>query len=83
MVGSELIETTASGQAHASRPPSSIRFATRADALAIAEMSRDLIEHGLEWSWTKERVRRLPAPSATPTSWSRCAKDEVAPASAS
>ena len=39
-------------------PPSSIRFATRADALAIAEMSRDLIEHGLEWSWTKERVRR-------------------------
>ena len=38
--------------------PSSIRFATRADALAIAEMSRDLIEHGLEWSWTKERVRR-------------------------
>ena len=39
-------------------PPSTIRFATRADALAIAEMSRDLIEQGLGWSWTKERVRR-------------------------
>ena len=39
-------------------PPSSIRFATRADALAIAEMSRDLIEKGLGWSWTKERVMR-------------------------
>jgi ribosomal protein S18 acetylase RimI-like enzyme len=36
----------------------SIRFATRADALVIAEMSRDLIEHGLGWSWTKERVMR-------------------------
>jgi ribosomal-protein-alanine N-acetyltransferase len=36
----------------------SIRFATRADALAMAEMSRDLIEHGLGWSWTRERVLR-------------------------
>jgi ribosomal-protein-alanine N-acetyltransferase len=36
----------------------SIRFATRADALAVAEMSRDLIESGLGWSWTKERVLR-------------------------
>ena len=35
-----------------------IRFASRADALAIAEMSRDLIEHGLGWSWTRERVLR-------------------------
>ncbi len=35
-----------------------IRFATRADALVIAEMSRDLIEHGLGWSWTRERVLR-------------------------
>ena len=35
-----------------------IRFATRADALGIAEMSRDLIEHGLGWSWTRERVLR-------------------------
>ncbi len=36
----------------------SIRFADRADALAVAEMSRDLIEAGLGWSWTKERVMR-------------------------
>ena len=38
--------------------PTAIRFATRADALAVAEMSRDLIETGLGWSWTKERVMR-------------------------
>ena len=38
--------------------PTSIRFANRSDALAIAEMSRDLIEKGLGWSWTKERVTR-------------------------
>ena len=38
--------------------PTSIRFATRGDALVIAEMSRDLIEKGLGWSWTKERVTR-------------------------
>lgn len=36
----------------------SIRFATRADAGVIAAMSRDLIEHGLGWSWTRERVLR-------------------------
>ena len=35
-----------------------IRFATRADASVISEMSRDLIEHGLGWSWTRERVLR-------------------------
>ena len=35
-----------------------IRFATRDDAQVIAEMSRDLIEHGLGWSWTRERVLR-------------------------
>ena len=28
------------------------------DALEIAEMSRDLIEQGLAWSWTPARVRR-------------------------
>jgi ribosomal protein S18 acetylase RimI-like enzyme len=28
------------------------------DALEIAEMSRDLIEHDLAWSWTPARVRR-------------------------
>ncbi len=36
----------------------SIRHATRDDALTIAEMARDLIEHGLAWSWTRERVLR-------------------------
>jgi ribosomal protein S18 acetylase RimI-like enzyme len=36
----------------------SIRFATREDALCIAEMSRDHIEHGLGWSWTRERILR-------------------------
>lgn len=34
----------------------SIRLATEQDAAAIAAMSRDLIEHGLGWSWTAERV---------------------------
>ena len=38
--------------------PTTIRFASRSDALAIAVMSRDLIEKGLGWSWTKERVMR-------------------------
>ncbi len=39
-------------------PLATIRFANRADALAIAEMSRDLIEVGLGWSWTRPRVLR-------------------------
>jgi ribosomal-protein-alanine N-acetyltransferase len=33
-------------------------LARHSDALEIAEMSRDLIEHGLSWSWTPARVRR-------------------------
>jgi ribosomal protein S18 acetylase RimI-like enzyme len=33
-----------------------IRLATAADALAIADMSRDYIEHGLGWSWTTARI---------------------------
>ena len=33
-------------------------LARYSDALEIAEMSRDLIEHGLSWSWTPARVRR-------------------------
>lgn len=33
-------------------------LARSSDALEIAEMSRDLIEYGLEWSWTPSRVRR-------------------------
>jgi ribosomal-protein-alanine N-acetyltransferase len=35
-----------------------LRLATRSDAQAIATLSRDLIEAGLAWSWTPERVAR-------------------------
>jgi ribosomal-protein-alanine N-acetyltransferase len=34
-------------------------LARSADAQEIAEMSRDLIEHGLTWSWTPARVQRF------------------------
>ncbi len=33
-----------------------IRFATQADAADIAAMSRDDIEHGLQWTWTESRI---------------------------
>ncbi len=33
-----------------------LSLARSSDALEIAEMSRDLIEHGLAWSWTPARV---------------------------
>jgi ribosomal-protein-alanine N-acetyltransferase len=42
-----------------------IRLATRADAAAIARMSRDLIEYGLGWSWTVPRVLRSIADAQT------------------
>lgn len=35
-----------------------LRLAHRSDAPVIAAMSRDLIETGLGWSWTPERVAR-------------------------
>ncbi|MCX7893244.1 MAG: GNAT family N-acetyltransferase [Burkholderiales bacterium] len=35
-----------------------LRLANGGDARAIAALSRDLIEHGLGWSWTPERVAR-------------------------
>ena len=35
-----------------------VHLATRADALQIAEMSRDTIEYGLPWGWTETRVAR-------------------------
>lgn len=38
--------------------PLPIRFARRHDAPEVARMSRDLIEHGLGWSWTARRVLR-------------------------
>lgn len=34
----------------------SLRLARQSDAAAIAEMSRVLIEYGLRWRWTAERV---------------------------
>jgi len=33
-----------------------LRLARRADANAIADMSRELIEKGLHWRWTEQRV---------------------------
>ena len=35
-----------------------LTLARSSDALEIAEMSRDLIEYGLAWSWTPARVLR-------------------------
>jgi len=35
-----------------------VRLATRADAAAIAAMSREYIEQGLPWSWRTGRVAR-------------------------
>ena len=35
-----------------------VRLATAADATGIAAMSRDAIEQGLGWSWTRGRVLR-------------------------
>lgn len=35
-----------------------LKLATPADAAPIAAMSRELIETGLPWSWTPERVAR-------------------------
>ena len=38
---------------------STLGLARAADARKIAEMSRDLIEHGLSWSWTPARVQHF------------------------
>ena len=40
------------------RPGVQLRLAQPGDAMEIALMSRDLIEHGLAWSWTRTRVAR-------------------------
>lgn len=44
-----------------------LRLGTAADARVIAELSRDLIEHGLGWSWTPQRVARSIANPDTST----------------
>ena len=45
--------------------PVPIRLADMRDAVAIARMSRDLIEQGLGWSWTPPRVRQSIADAQT------------------
>lgn len=42
-----------------------LRLATLADAARIAEMSRDLIERGLGWSWTARRIAHCIADADT------------------
>jgi ribosomal protein S18 acetylase RimI-like enzyme len=37
-------------------PDLSLRLARPSDAITIANLSRDLIEYGLRWRWTPERV---------------------------
>jgi ribosomal-protein-alanine N-acetyltransferase len=44
-------------------PP--VRLASPSDAGEIAEMSRELIEHGLPWTWTRARVARAIASAHT------------------
>ena len=39
-------------------PAVDVRIASKLDAEAIAAMSRDLIEHGLPWTWRAERVTK-------------------------
>jgi len=56
--GEGLSRLSQNGPMSSDSPAASIRFATRADALGIAEMSRDFIEHGLGWSWTRDRILR-------------------------
>jgi len=45
--------------------PVPIRLAMKSDAVPIAQMSRDLIEHGLGWSWAPPRVRQSMADPQT------------------
>jgi [ribosomal protein S18]-alanine N-acetyltransferase len=42
-----------------------IRLATAAEALAIADMSREYVEHGLGWSWTTARIAAAIADEST------------------
>ena len=42
-----------------------ISLAVPADARRVAELSRDSIEHGLEWSWTPRRVQKSVADAST------------------
>lgn len=53
-----------------------LRIGTQSDAPAIALMSRDLIENGLGWSWTRTRVARSIAQRETSTVVA-CLSDEL------
>jgi [ribosomal protein S18]-alanine N-acetyltransferase len=55
-----------------------IELAVVPDAAQIASMSRELIEHGLPWSWRTERVARAIANPNTNVAVVRDAKDVIA-----
>jgi [ribosomal protein S18]-alanine N-acetyltransferase len=42
-----------------------IRLAIASEALAIADMSREYVEHGLGWSWTTARIAAAIADEST------------------
>ena len=42
-----------------------VRLALPSDAQGIAEFSRDFIEHGLGWSWNRDRILRAIRDTAT------------------
>lgn len=42
-----------------------VKLAVPGDALAISELSRDAIEHGLPWNWTPRRIARSIADRST------------------
>jgi ribosomal-protein-alanine N-acetyltransferase len=50
------IEVNASGRTIMTSSQLSLRLARPADAAVIADLSRDLIEYGLQWRWTPMRV---------------------------
>jgi len=53
-----MIGSSDTGPDDAMQTPVSIHLAQPQDVASIAAMSRDLIEHGLGWSWTPQRVRQ-------------------------
>ena len=57
-----------------------IELARADDALPIAELSRDAIEYGLGWRWTRERVLRCIRDPATNVIVARAATSIVRPA---
>ncbi|MGA2188331.1 MAG: GNAT family N-acetyltransferase [Steroidobacteraceae bacterium] len=58
---------------------STLGLAEPADAREIAEMSRDLIEHGLTWSWTPARVQHFITGSDSSVVVARCDRGGAQP----